>query len=159
MENLKHRGIHKQWCTEWNFNSTKAVPRSSEDKSKGGTTVAILRSTGANSTFELLAGLDRQTTETLWWETIGGYLQHNRPPRAPADVEDAEQTSFCAKTSVRGNMEAIINNTAVKWLLQELNKQTRVMNGMRWDNTCQLIHTSHPCHFNTYVISTANWIE
>ena len=46
--------------------TTKAVPRSSEDKGKGGTTIAILRSTGANSTFELLAGLDSQTTETLW---------------------------------------------------------------------------------------------
>ena len=51
VENLKHRSICKQQCTEWNFNSTKAVPRSSEDKSKGGTTVAVLRSTGANSTF------------------------------------------------------------------------------------------------------------
>ena len=99
-----------------------------------------------------------QTTETLWWE-IGGYLQCNRLPRTPADVEDAEQTSFHAKTSVRDNTEAVINNAAVKWLLQELNKQTRVMNGMRWDNMCQLIHTSHPCHFNNYVINTANWIE
>ena len=46
-------------------------------------------------------------------------------------MEDAEQTSFGAKTSLRDNTEAIINNTAVKWLLQELNKQKRVMNGMR----------------------------
>ena len=66
VENPKHRGICKQQHTKWNFNSTKAVPRSSEDTSKGGTTVAILRSTGANSTFELLASLDSQTTEMLW---------------------------------------------------------------------------------------------
>ena len=67
----------------------------------------------------------------LWLETIGGYLQCNRLPRTPADVDDAEQTSFGAKTSVRDNIEAIINNAAVKWLCHELNKQTRVMNGMR----------------------------
>ena len=66
VENLKHRGIHKQQHTEWNFNSTKAVPRSSEYESKGGTTIAILISTGGNSTFELLASLDSQTTEMLW---------------------------------------------------------------------------------------------
>ena len=75
--------------------------------------------------------MDSQTTEMLWSEIVGGYLQHNRLPRAPADVEDAEQTSFGAKTSLRDNTEAVINNAAVKLLLQELNKQTRVMNGMR----------------------------
>ena len=47
----------------------------------------------------------------------------------PADVEDAEQTSFGAKTSLRNNTEAVINNTAVKWLLKKL-KQTN--KGNEW---------------------------
>ena len=124
MENLKHRGIHKQQHTKWNFNSTKAVPRSSEDKSKGGTTICyseIYRSKfyTLNSLPVWTVKLQRCYGEKLL-EVIFSTIDC---PEPPADVEDAEQTSFGTKTSLRDNTEAVINNAAVKWLLQELNKQ------------------------------------